>query len=69
VSALLQNLLVGLIVAACACVALRALLPFSARVWLARRLHRRVPDRVLVWIAGRQGCEACGGKPPPIIRR
>jgi NADH:ubiquinone oxidoreductase subunit H len=66
---ILEASLVGLIVVTCVLVVLRALLPFAARVWIARHLQGRVPDRVLVWIAGRQGCEACGGRPPPLSRR
>jgi uncharacterized membrane protein YfbV (UPF0208 family) len=66
---ILENGLVGLIVAACVLVALRALLPFAALVWIARRMQGRVPDRVLVWVAGQKGCEACGGRRPPIARR
>ena len=66
---ILETGLVGVIVAICALVALRALLPFAALVWIARRLQGRVPDRMLVWIAGQRGCDACGGRSPPLSRR
>ncbi len=61
---LLEDLLVALIVLSAALVALRSLLPFSWRVRLARLIQGRVPDRVLLWLAGQQGCDACDRKPP-----
>jgi len=66
---ILETGLVGVIVAICALVAIRALMPFAARVWIARQLQGRVPDRVIVWVAGQQGCDACGGRSPPLSRR
>jgi hypothetical protein len=54
-----------LIVAVLQC--LRALLPFRARVALARHAQGRVPDRLIVWFAGQSACEACGGRGP--VRR
>jgi len=64
---LLETLTVGLIVVACFLQALRVLLPFAWRVALARRLTGRLPDRLIVWWAGRAACEACGGRGP--VRR
>jgi hypothetical protein len=69
VNRLLERALVAVIVVAAIGVALRALLPFAWRVRLARALQGRVPDRVLIWVAGRQGCDACDGRPPPGARR
>ena len=60
--ALLEPVLVGIIVLASALYALKALAPFRWRVALARRLAGRVPDRVLIWIAGATACQACGGR-------
>ena len=68
-SAVLERILVGSAVLVSCGYVLRVLLPFSWRVVIARRLQRRVPDAVLIWIAGRQGCEACGVARPPPRRR
>jgi len=65
VNAVVEDAIVGVIVLASTAYALKVLLPFAWRVALARALQHRVPDRVIVWIAGRQGCEACGVSRPP----
>jgi len=59
---ILEPVLVGLIVLASALFACRALAPFRLRVALARRLSGRVPDRVLIWIAGASACQSCGAR-------
>jgi hypothetical protein len=65
----LEPLAVAAIVIACAIYALRSLTPFRARVALARALSGRVPDRVLIWLAGQTACQACGSRPTPVIKR
>lgn len=62
-SELLQQLVVGAAVLASAVYAFRALAPFGWRVALARRLSGRLPDRVLIWLAGQGACDACGPRP------
>jgi len=56
-----QGLLVALIVAVAIIQCLRVLLPFRIRVALATRCKGRLPDRVIIWFAGRGACDACGG--------
>jgi hypothetical protein len=63
VSALFERLIVGAAVIASALYAFRALAPFGWRVSLARRLSGRLPDRVLIWLAGQGACDACGPRP------
>lgn len=57
---LLERALVGLIVSIAIAVSVRALMPFGWRVRLARAIASWAPDRIVVWLAGRQGCESCG---------
>jgi len=61
-SALLERVLVGLIVALSVLYAFRAIAPFRWRVALARALNGRAPTRFVVWLAGQSACEACGGR-------
>jgi hypothetical protein len=56
--------LVALILMVALLQCLRALLPFRARVVLARHAQGRIPDRIIVWFAGHSACEACGGRGP-----
>jgi hypothetical protein len=65
---MLERLIVAIVVGAAVVQALRGLLPFRWRVALARRLSRRVPDRLIVWFAGQGACEACGGRVAPTLR-
>ena len=60
--AILEPGLVGIVVLASALFACRSLAPFRFRVALARRLSGRVPDRVVIWIAGATACQNCGGR-------
>jgi hypothetical protein len=62
---LTERAIVVLIVLVSVAVALRTLLPFAWRARIARAVQGRVPDRVLIWIAGRHGCDACGGATAP----
>jgi hypothetical protein len=51
--------MVGLIVLAAILQALRILLPFGARVYIARKTQGRLPDRIRIWFVGGQACEKC----------
>ncbi len=57
-----QICIVALLVAMAVLQSLRALLPFAARVALARRARGRLPDCWIVWFAGQGACDACGGR-------
>ena len=65
----LERAIVTVLVAASVLYALKVLLPFGWRVAIAQRLAGRAPDALRIWIAGRQGCDACGVTRPPIARR
>ncbi len=67
-SAPLELAVVAFVVAVSVLYALKVLLPLAWRAAIARRLAGRVPDRVRIWIAGQQGCDACGGGRPPLPR-
>ena len=58
---MIERILIGVIVALAVVQSLRVLLPLKARAALGKRLAGRIPDRVLIWWAGQQSCEACGG--------
>jgi hypothetical protein len=60
---ILERLVVAAAVLASAAYAFKALAPFGWRLALARRLSGRLPDRVLIWLAGRTACDACGSRP------
>ena len=68
---MIERTIVALIVSLAVAQSLRMLLPLKVRASLGRRLAGRVPDRVLIWWAGQQSCEACGGdrRTEPIQRR
>ncbi|HUO79668.1 MAG TPA: hypothetical protein VMU00_05970 [Steroidobacteraceae bacterium] len=68
-SALWERLIVAAAVAASALYAFKALAPFGWRVSLARRLTGRLPDRVLIWLAGQSACDACGPRPAALPPR
>lgn len=59
---MIERALVALIVIAALAQVLRSLLPFRARVALARAASGRLPDRLIVWFAGQGACQACGGR-------
>jgi hypothetical protein len=65
----LERLVVGAAVLASALYAFKALAPFGWRVSLARRLTGRLPDRMLIWLAGQGACDACGPRPSIVTRR
>jgi hypothetical protein len=64
----LERLVVGAAVLASAIYAFRALAPFGWRVALARRLAGRLPDGLLIWLAGQGACDACGPRPSAVPR-
>ncbi len=68
-SAWLERLIVAAAVFASAAYAFKALAPFGWRVSLARRLAGRLPDRMLIWLAGQSACDACGPRPTAGPRR
>jgi hypothetical protein len=57
-----QIVVVALLVALAVLQSMRSLLPFAARVALARHAQGRLPDRWIVWFAGQGACDACGGR-------
>ena len=67
---MIERMLIGVIVTMAVVQSLRVLLPLKARASLGKRLAGRIPDRVLIWWAGQQSCEACGGdrRPEPFQR-
>jgi hypothetical protein len=65
----LERAIVTVLVAASVLYALKVLLPFAWRVAIAQRLAGRAPDAIRIWIAGRQGCDACGVSRAPTTRR
>jgi len=68
-SALFERLIVAAAVLASALYAFKALAPFGWRVAVARRLSGRLPDRLLIWLAGQGACDACGPRPAPAALR